>query len=303
LIDPANFIRPAKLKTIEAAVLAACDERDGVRDGVLDDPTKCRFDPAVLLCKGADSDQCLTATQAATLRRIYQGPRNAREQQIFPGYQPGGETGPGGWQRLLTGAAPGASGEFTFASQFFGGLVFQNAAWDLKTFDLDRDTAAADQKTGAILNAIDPNLKPLFDRGGKLILYHGWSDPAISPENTVNYYQNVVSKLGQAQTDRFMSLYMAPGMQHCIGGPGPSNFGQWGDRGKDAQHDIVWSPENWVELGVRPGPIVATKLVNDFDPSQGVLRTRPLCAYPMVARWTGRGSSDDDANFTCVPAK
>jgi hypothetical protein len=300
LNDPASYIPAKKLKGIEAAVLAACDARDGVKDGVLDDPTKCGFDPAVLLCKGAETDECLTEKQVAALKQIYAGPRNARGQQIIPGFTPGGETGPGGWTGWITGATPTSAAQFFFSTQAFKNMVYNNPNWDYKTFDLERDGKAADEKLASVLNATDPNLKAFSARGGKLILYHGWNDAALPPVNTINYFQSVVAKMGQRQANGFMRLFMAPGLQHCIGGPGPDNFGQMVTSAQsDPQHDLTLALERWVEQGVAPEQVIATKRqgANQQAPAS---RTRPLCPYPQVARYKGSGSTDDAANFNCV---
>ncbi len=300
LNDPASYIPAKKLKAIETAVLAACDARDGVKDGVLDDPTKCGFDTAVLLCKGAETDECLTEKQVAALKQIYAGPRNARGQQIIPGFTPGGETGPGGWTGWITGATPTSAAQFFFSTQAFKNMVYSNPNWDYKTFDLERDGKAADEKLASVLNATDPNLKAFSARGGKLILYHGWNDAALPPVNTINYFQSVVAKLGQRQANGFMRLYMAPGVQHCAGGPGPDTFGQMVTSAQsDPQHDLTLALERWVEQGVAPDQVIATKRQGANQQAQAS-RTRPLCPYPQVARYKGSGSTDDAANFNCV---
>lgn len=297
-----GYIPASKLKAIEAAALAACDARDGLVDGVIDVPTKCGFDPATLLCQGSESDSCLTEPQVAALKKIYTGPRNSQGEQVFPGYPPGSETGPGGWGLWITGAKPGGSLLSFFSSQYFRNMVFEDASWDPNSFNLDRDVKLADEKTGQILNATDPNLTAFQQRGGKLILYHGWNDAAIPAENTINYYRSVVARLGQRDADRFVRLYLVPGMQHCADGPGPNSFGQAGPSIRaDAEHDISLALERWVEKGVAPGPIIAAKRAP--DPAKGVVRTRPLCPYPQVARWKGTGSIDDAANFVCVTPK
>jgi len=300
LSDPASYIPAKKLKAIEDAALAACDTRDGVTDGVLDDPTKCAFDPAVLLCKGAETDGCLTEKQVAALKKLYAGPHNAKRQQIIPGFVPGGETGPGGWTPWITGATPTAALQFFFATQAFKNMVHNDPAWDYKTFDLERDGKLAQEKLAPVLNATDPNLKAFSARGGKLILYHGWNDAALPPVNTINYFQSVVAKLGQRQADSFMRLFMAPGVQHCNNGPGPDNFGQMVTSAQsDPQHDLTLALERWVEQGVAPDQVIATKR-QGADPQAPASRTRPLCPYPQVARYKGSGSTDEAANFNCV---
>ena len=304
LSDPASYIPASKLKAIEAAALAACDARDGVTDGVIDVPAKCGFDPSTLRCAGPESDSCLTEPQVAALKKIYAGPRNSPGEQVFPGYPPGSETGPGGWGLWITGAKPGGSLLTFFSTQYFRNIVFENASWDSKTFNLDTDAKLADEKTARILNATDPNLTAFQRRGGKLILYHGWNDAAIPAQNTINYYQSVVARMGQRDADRFVRLYLVPGMQHCGDGPGPNTFGQFGlSIQADAEHDISLALERWVEKGIAPDTIIAAKRTADPDPTKGVLRTRPLCAYPQVARWKGTGNTDDAANFVCVTPK
>jgi feruloyl esterase len=189
---------------------------------------------------------------------------------------------------------------FAFSTQFFKNMVYEDPAWDLKTFDLNRDTKVADDKMARILNATDPNLKRFKERGGKLILYHGWSDAAIPAQNIIDYYQSVISKMGAKDAGTFVRLFMVPGMQHCSGGSGPNSFGQGGVAQGDPQRDIAAALERWVENGIAPEQIIATKYKSGSNADSGVERTRPLCAYPFVARWRESGSTDDAANFTCV---
>jgi hypothetical protein len=301
LSDPASYIPASKLKAIEAAALAACDARDGVVDGAIDQPIKCGFDPSSLLCKGPESDSCLTEAQVAALKKVYAGPKNSQGKQVFPGLPPGSETGRGGWGLWITGARPGGSLQSFFATQYFRNMVFENVSWDVKSFNLDKDLKAADEKSAASLNATDPNLTAFMKRGGKLILYHGWSDAAIPAQNTIDYYRSVVARMGQRDADRFVRLFMVPGMQHCADGPGTYSFGQFGGGAQATPaNDISLALERWVEKGIAPDTIVAAKPAVDSDPTKGVLRTRPLCAYPQVARWKGTGSTDDAANFECV---
>ena len=282
------FISNTKLKAIESAALAACDARDGLADGLIDDPTRCSFDPGVLLCQGAESDSCLTAPQVAALRKIYQGPKDSRGTRIFPGFVPGAETGVGGWGAWINGATPEKSLQFFFGTQLFRNMVANDPAWDYKTFNVDTDTKRMDAALAPVLNATDPNLKPFTSRGGKLILYHGWCDAALTPVNTIDYYNRVVAKLGAKKAAKSVRLYMVPGMQHCGGGPGPNRFlGTW----TDPQHDMVLALEQWVEQGTAPAAIIAST-----TPAK---RTRPLCPYPEVAHYQGSGSIDDAANFSC----
>jgi feruloyl esterase len=300
--DSAGYLPPSKLPAIEAAALVACDGRDGVVDGVIDDPRKCDFDPSTLLCQGAETDACLTAPQVAALEALYAGPVNSAGVQVFPGYPVGGQTGANGWSLWITGATQGTGALFGFGYYYFVNMVYDNPAWNPYTFDIDADVAFADAATGANLNAINPDLTAFRERGGKLILFHGWSDPAIATGNTINYYESVLSNLGRIPRQSFIRLFLAPGMQHCECGPGPDSFGQNGFDQGDPQHDLESALELWVEQGVAPERIIATKYNTDLDPTSGVTRTRPLCAFPAVARWVGRGSTDDAANFACVSA-
>ena len=300
----ATYIPPSKLPAIQAAALAACDASDGVKDGVIENPAGCRLDPAVLLCQGAESDACLTAPQVKALKTLYDGTRNSKGKLVFPGYAPGGEADPAGWEPWITGKAPEKSLLFAFGTGYFRNMIYSDPAWDYKTSHVDRDLKAAVEKTGRILNATDPDLRRFQARGGKLILYHGWCDAAIPAQNTIDYYQSVLKKMGAKSSAGFVRLYMAPGVQHCAAGAGPSAFGQMGVAQGDAQHNIAAALERWVEEGVAPGEIIAARYKSGMNPASGVERTRPLCAYPMVARYKGTGSTDEAANFECAtPAK
>jgi hypothetical protein len=302
-LDPASYIPTSKVPTIAKAVNEMCDAKDGVTDGVLNDPRQCHFDPAVLLCKAADSDACLTQPQVTALKNLYQGPRDAKGQQIFPGYEPGGEQGGGGWALWITGPAPGKALMFVFGNGFFSDMVYDKPDWDYKKANLDESVAAADKKFAAVLNATETNLKPFESRGGKLIIYHGWNDSGISPLNSINYYESVETKMGKQDADSFLRLFMVPGMQHCGGGPGPDVFGAAGlSSPNDAQHNMYLALEQWVEKGSAPSTVIATKEANTGSVG-GVKVTRPLCAYPQVAQYKGTGDTNDAANFVCgVPS-
>ena len=284
----ASYIPAAKLPAIESAVLEACDALDGLKDGIIDDPRNCHFDPATLLCRGAESEKCLTQPQVDALEKVYRGARTSMGTQIYPGFSPGGETGVGGWAGWITGIGPGKGAQYAFATQGGAYLVFQDPAWNYRNFRLDRDTGIADKTMGQRLNAVDPDLKAYRNQGGKLILFHGWSDAALAPASSIEYYESVVAKMGRKDAEGFTRLYMVPGMQHCGGGPGPDVFGG----------PITEALEHWVEQGSAPDRMVATKYKTN-DPSSGAVRTRPLCPYPEVARYRGSGSIDDAASFVC----
>ena len=282
-----------KLPVLGAAVLAACDAIDGLEDGLIDDPRACDFDPGVLQCAGADGSDCLTEGQVAAARAIYGGPvRPSTGERLFPGYALGSEyfeapNGLGGWAPYWSGITePGGS-----TAAFMKYSVFEDPDYDVMQFDFDADWDLAnnrpignDETLSSALNAIDPDLSAFKAGGSKLISYHGWADPLVTAHNAVNYFEIVIAEQGSVeQTTDFYRLFMAPGMAHCRGGPGPDRF------------DAVSAIEQWVEQGVPPDQLIASKMVEGE-----VSRTRPLCAYPQVARYTGSGSIDDAANFACV---
>ena len=308
LIVPAGaFIPESKIPTIEDAVTAACDEIDGVRDGILNDPRQCKFDPVSIQCKdGHDTDKCLTGPQVTALKAIYAGLHDAKGKVVHPGYLPGAEVGTkggfGGWEAWITGPAPAKSAMAFFAMGYFSNMVFEKTDWDVKTFNVDRDLPIARQKTAAALDAVNPNLSPFSSQGGKLILYHGWNDPAIPAANTVNYYEEVIGSVGQANVDSFVRLYMVPGMQHCFAGPGADAFGQGSDTWtSDPQRNAQASLENWVEKGTAPGIIIASKTKDAGPAAQGsVVMTRPLCPYPQRAHYKGSGDPNRAENFVCA---
>ena len=296
--EPDSYIPAAKLRTIENAALNQCDALDGVKDGVIENPTTCHFDPSVLLCKGAESNECLTRPQLTALEKIYAGPKTSSGQQVIPGFSPGGEAEPNGWAAWVDGAAPGRSLQYAFGTNFFKFMVYNDPNWDYKTSTVDHNMALADDKLAGTLNATDPDLKKFRARGGKLILYHGWADAAIPPQNTVNYYEAIRIKMGSKDADSFVRLFMVPGMEHCAGGEGVSVFGQNGIPRADADHDVDAAIERWVEQGVAPEIIIAGKPKSAAVQMQ-FSRTRPLCAWPKTAHYSGSGSTDDAANFRC----
>jgi feruloyl esterase len=273
--DEASTIPSAKFAAIHAAALEQCDSADGAKDGIIDDPTKCKFDPKEIQCKDADGPACLTAPQVETARRIYSDVLNPRTRaEIFPGHERGSELG---WNTM---AGPQPMG---LGLDLFKFIVFKDPNWDYKTLNFDGDVELTAKADGGVMNALDPNLKPFLSRGGKIIQYHGWADPQISPRTSVEYYTRVLDSLGGAKnvTDSYR-LYMVPGMAHCGGGEGTSNF------------DMLTALEQWVEAKKAPDQIPASR-VRDGK----VDRTRPLCPYPQVAKYKGSGSIDDAANFSC----
>jgi feruloyl esterase len=306
--DGSPIIPPAKLPILTRAAVEACDGLDGLKDGIIDDPRRCNFDPGKLLCKsqstssgqapstgsgpapstgsaqapGADDSACLTAPQVEAARKMYEGTKNPRTGElIFAGWPRGsegfGDSAIQGWrQYVLDPQEPMRVG-------FFRYFLFHDPNWDYRTVDWDRDLAYAEQKM-PYMAAVDRDLSPFKKRGGKLLMYTGWADPVVPPHDTVAYYDAVVKAMGGLdRTREFYRFFLAPGMGHCSGGPGPNQF------------DALTALEHWVEKGVAPDKLIASHTTNGK-----IDRTRPLCLYPQVARWKGTGSSDEAASFTCV---
>ena len=293
--NPASTVPPAKLAAIQAAALKQCDELDGIKDGLLNDPRQCRFDPATIQCRGADNDSCLTAAQVEAVRKIYSGPRNPRTGKVFfPGFEAGAEAAPGGWSAWITGPFPIAGAptiQAFFGNQFFTYIVFEDPSFDFRSFNFDTDVAFADATTAGTINSTDPDLSRFRARGGKLLEWFGWDDPAIPPRSAINYFQSVVARSGQGEdalqhTQEFFRLFLAPGVLHCGGGPGPNAF------------DVLAPLVQWAERGDAPERITATKYVGD-NPANGVAMTRPLCPFPKFAEYKGKGDKNVAASFVC----
>jgi feruloyl esterase len=325
LKTPQSFVPPSKLAMISNAVVAACDAIDGLVDGLVDDPRNCHFDPASLRCPGADAPTCLTNAQIDSVRKIYDGPRNSKGELLFPGFTVGSEAPPQGWETWIVGSTPAPfirgpgtvppfarldgtlatnSLEFFFNDGYLRYIAYDNPTLDLRTYNFDTDPAK-EQAFVEILVPGETDLSPFRARGGKVIMYHGWADPGLTPLESVNYYRDAFQTMtfgrqgedlrddeggvGQGNgspqrgTTNFFRLFMAPGMYHCAFGPGPNMF------------DTLTPLEQWVEQGIAPTSILAVHATGTT-----VDRTRPLCPYPQVARYVGKGSVDDAANFTCV---
>ena len=306
LDDPKATIPATKLPAIQKAVLGQCDAIDGVKDGVIEDPRSCHFDPKMLACKGSDRDECLTVPQVAALAKIYAGPRNPRTGvQIVEGFPPGVEGEQGTWSTWIIPAANRTPAQFIFANSYFAQAVYEDLKWDFRAANFDEDVRYGDEKAGVILNSSNPDLRSFRARGGKLIQYHGWGDAAIPATSSITYYEKVkdfMSKFpdgssSSTQTvDDFYRLFMVPGMGHCGGGNGPNTFGNRPEAPIDPDHDVVAALEQWVEKGVAPRQLIGTGKV--FGDSSATL-TRPLCVYPQTAHYNGAGDTNQAANFTC----
>jgi feruloyl esterase len=275
LKDPASYIPSPKYPLIHQAALAACDAADGLKDGLISDPTRCKFDPGVLLCKAGDGADCLTAPQVEAARKVYGPARNPRTgKELFGTLAPGSELG---W--AVMGGGPEPYAPILDQTKY---VVFQDANWDWRTFDFDKDNDRFERPEYLIMNATDPHLEKFVARGGKLLMYHGWADQNVSPFNTVQYFQSVQVALGPGRTDKSIRLFMAPGMGHCGGGDGPNTF------------DKIGALDRWIEEGKAPDSIIAS-----HSTGGKIDRTRPLCPYPQVAQYKGSGNIEEAANFTC----
>ncbi|MEO8483876.1 MAG: tannase/feruloyl esterase family alpha/beta hydrolase [Acidobacteriota bacterium] len=270
-----TILPTSKLPAIAAASMAACDAADGIRDGIIDDPRACRFDPASMACKGDDGPGCLTPKQIDAVKKVYDGPKNPRTgAQIFPGWARGSEQG---WGSYITN--PREPVRLGLLKDW----AFHDPNWDMRSFDWDRDVAFVDAALPSV-SAMATNLSAFKARGGKLVMYTGLADPVVPPQDVINYYERVTAAMGgRAQTAAFFRFFPTPGMAHCNGGVGPNTF------------DALGTLEKWVEQGEAPRLIVATHTAG-----QQIDRSRPLCAYPQKARYKGTGSTDTAASFACA---
>jgi len=305
---PASYFTPDKVDLVTKSVVAACVVKSGglATDNFLTDPRFCDWDPVSIQCPLVDGTNCLTADQVNAARAIYDGPRNpSNGHLIYPGSVRGSENaGDLGWNAL------GSTPEPQFDSLFK--WVF-GPTWLWPTYDFNRDMADVDLLLAPILNAMSPDLSAFKSRGGKLIGYHGWADPIIQPQDTIDYYYRVAATQGKqsakalAETQTFFRLFMVPGMNHCSSGAGPNAFGNRYSAHivvpdapvADATHDIFLALQRWIEEGVAPQHIIATKYVND-DTAEGIQMTRPICALPKVPRYSGAGNTNDAASFICA---
>jgi feruloyl esterase len=285
----AGVMTEADWTRLAQAAVRRCDRNDDVADGVIENPMACRFDPGELACRKGATTDCLNPTQLAAVRRIYGPLRDEAGKKIDDGLLPGVVVSP------VPAPEPFTPGPAYLATVLFGDGVHHDANWDSKSFRLASDLPAVDAVMN--LHADDPDIRAFKARGGKLILYQGWADPLVSAHQTIDYYKAVRATLGGGEADRFIRLFMVPGMGHCVGGPAPDQFGGAGGDAPtlDPGHDMLSALEQWVQGGPAPSQLIAAKL----DAGRAVIRTRPLCAWPAVARYKGRGDTDRAENFTC----
>jgi feruloyl esterase len=272
-----DILPTAKLAVIHRAVLAKCDVLDGVKDGLLEDPMRCDFDPKAIECSSGDAPNCLTTVQVEAVRKIYAGPTNPRtKEKIWSPLYRGSELD---WSFFID--APNPIG---IATSTLRDAILKDPTWDYRTtpVDFDRHVALADQSEIARVNASNPDISAYVRRGGKLILSGGWNNALVPAGAVLDYYKRVEATIGAENTRLAVRLYMVPGMIECNGGPGTDTF------------DMLGVMRDWVERGQAPNEIIASRV--EYG---NVVRTRPLCPYPQVATYLGRGSTDDARNFVC----
>ena len=306
-------ITSAMTPAVANEVKAQCDLADGLNDGVIADPPRCDLQASKSRCPygkeaGKETDEsCLSARQWSALEAIYQGPHDSKRRPIYPGFSPGGEVGtfPGlGWEGWIFGDADKGTHQLFVLRGFMRDFVTGDPHWDFHQFDFDRDYPAVRDRWGPILNATDPDLTRFFARGGKLILWHGWSDAALPPLGTIRYLDAVLERMGPRARES-VRLFMAPGVQHCVGGPGPYMFNP-GPAKPDGrpESDMGKALEHWVEKDVAPEQIEAWRprdLMSALsgDPDAEIERTGLLCAYPAIASWDGKGDPKSAASYQC----
>jgi feruloyl esterase len=295
--DGKSVLTAAKLGVVSTAVLNACDMLDGVKDGIIGDPRKCKFDVSTLVCKAAAAGNCLTEAEMAVVRKFYQGPASKKGAFVRVGGMAFGSEP--GWAQFL----PGKAGRYwTNAEENMRYLAFFDApgpSYDWATFNWDRDP----QRLGkwAIMRGGDPDLELYAANGGKLIMFHGWADTSNSANGLIHYYERVTRVMGgQAQTQAFARFFLFPGMFHCGNGYGV-NFG-----------DMLGAIDAWVERGKAPDEIIAYRIPGGAGPSKAPAGfkgdniaasnpqfSRPLYPYPDTYAYSG-GDPNAAASFKRV---
>ncbi len=277
--DAASYIPPDKYPILHEAALNACDALDGLKDGIIGDVEHCKFDPGVIQCKGTGDPSCLTGPQVEAARKIYAGPTNPRtRQELYSPMYPGSELG---WAQLAGGDAP-----LGIPVEFFKYFVFKDPNWDYKTrpIDFDKDVALADKPDIQPVNAVDPDLKKFFARGGKLLLVDGWADTAVPPKVSINYYKNVVARTGASAVKKSMRFFVVPAMGHGPGTNGAENM----------NFDALATIEEWKKTGKAPDTLIVSHYKNSMEVGK-----RLVCQYPMVAMYKGSGNTEDPESYTC----
>jgi len=284
---PGAYLSAAKVRTLAQATLAACDDLDGIADGIISHVAACRFDPATLRCAGPESDACLTDAQIETVNTVHSalelGFTLANGIHSYPGWPIGHEDGSGGWPTWITGTSPSnpmSSLGFTISDQTLRYLITGDP--NLDSLALSPATHADELAAfSALVDATDPNLAPFAGRGGKLILWHGFADYGVSGYSTIRYYERVVSSLGANAVDEFIRFYTSPGVDHLNGGPGAGTA------------DYLGALVAWVEQGTAPGDLVAHRFA-------GGPLSRPLCRYPRYPHYNGSGDPSSAESFHCA---
>jgi hypothetical protein len=312
-LTPNSYYTSDKVNLVTNSVLAACVVQSGgvAGDQFLTDPRRCTWQPSQIQCKSATGTNCLNADQVNAAKLIYDGPRNpSNGHLIFPGMAKGSENAAlFGWNDLESPPEP----QFDSLFKWVFGL-----SWQWQSFDYNTNMNEVDDVLARNLNANNANLGAFENAGGKLLMYHGWADPLISPQDLIDYYIRVASTQGQMKTpgqqtdtfaklQKFYRLFMVPGMNHCALGPGPNAFGNLVSGEvvappppvNDAQHNALIALQHWVENGVAPDQLIATKY-NQDQQALGIAMQRPLCPYPQVAHYKGSGNTNDASSFTCV---
>ena len=281
-----NPVAQCKFVQAQAAAVAACDASDGVKDGVLENPRACAFDPKPLVGTTAPGCSEFTESDADVVRKIWQGPRRQDGSFLWYGLQRGGDAS----ALSPTSGTPLAPRPNPITLDWWRYFLNQNPQWDWSALTPAAYEQYWDQSVeefSGVIATDNPDLAAFRDRGGKLVLWHGWSDQLIYPEGTIDYYQRVQRQMGGAdEVSKFARLFLAPGVGHCGGGPGPKPEGQF--------EAMV----RWVEEGKAPETLNAV----GRESSGLAVRTRPLCRFPLVAKYKGTGSTDDAASFICGPA-
>ena len=298
---PDAYVPTDKIVLLSKLAISKCVGKDGgaSTDTFLNDPTICHFDAVAGQCAaGQDPDTCVTPAQVEAVEKLYRGAHNSKGELLFPGYEPGTGSNATDWPQWLVGTSSTSPGsQYELTAEFWCNAVLGKPTCPL--LDLAGEFKTATQSIALMANSTNPDLTQFRDHGGKLIQYAGWADSAIAPENGLNYYRKVRSVMGDV--DDFYRVFMAPGMGHCYGGPGPNSFGNGNNDGPviDAKHDLLKALETWVERRGAPDKIIATKYFGDI-PAKGIAFQRPLCPYPQISRYNGYGQIADPSSFKCL---